>query len=94
MSLYLIHCPIGSLPDHLSAVRTPHPVEECPHRPLKHRVLDLENFAFEAFVRLVDDLEMPAPLAGQSIHGPLAGNEGGKGHEARHDGREHPQLLL
>jgi hypothetical protein len=66
-------------------VRTPHPVEERPRRPLKHRVLDLEDFAFEAFVRLVEDLEMPAPLVAQSIHGPLAGDEGGKGHEARHD---------
>jgi hypothetical protein len=37
---------------------------------------------------------MPAPLAGQSIHGPLAGDEGGEGHEARHNGREHQQLLL
>jgi hypothetical protein len=50
MSLYLIHCLVGPLPDRLSAVRTPHPVEECPRRPLKHRVLDLEDFAFEAFV--------------------------------------------
>jgi hypothetical protein len=37
---------------------------------------------------------MAAPLVGQSIHGPLAGDEGGEGHETRHDGREHPQLLL
>jgi hypothetical protein len=94
MSLYLIHCPVGPLPDCLTAVRTPHPVEESPHRPLKHRVLDLEDFTFEAFVRLVEDLEMPAPFAGQSIHGPLAGDEGGKGHEACHDCRQHPQLLL
>jgi hypothetical protein len=75
-------------------VRTPHPFEERARRPLKHRVLDLEDFAFEAFVRLVEDLEMPAPLVGQSIHGPLAGDEGGEGHEARHDCRQHPQLLL
>jgi hypothetical protein len=75
-------------------VRTPHPVEERPRRPLKHWVLDLEDFAFEAFIRLVEDLEMPAPLAGQSIHGPLTGDEGGEGHEARHDCRQHPLLLL
>jgi hypothetical protein len=37
---------------------------------------------------------MPAPLAGQSIHGPLAGDEGGEGHETCHNGREHQQLLL
>jgi hypothetical protein len=92
MSLYLIHCPVGPLPDRLLTVRAPHPVEERPRRPLQNRVLDLEDFAFEAFVRLVEDLEMPAPLAGQSIHGPLAGDEGGKGHEARLDCREHPQL--
>jgi hypothetical protein len=85
MSPYLIHCLVGPLPDRLSAVRTPHPVEERPRRPLKHRVLDLEDFAFEAFVRLFEDLKMPAPLAGQNIHGPLAGDEGGKGHEAHHD---------
>jgi hypothetical protein len=75
-------------------VRAPHPVEERPRRLLQHRVLDLEDFAFKVFVRLVEDLEMPAPLAGQSIHGPLAGDEGGKGHETRRDRWEHPQLLL
>jgi hypothetical protein len=37
---------------------------------------------------------MPAPLAGQSIHGPLAGDEGGEGHETHHIGWEHLQLLL
>jgi hypothetical protein len=94
MSLYLINRPVGPLSDRLSAVRAPHPVEERPRRPLQNQVLDLEDFAFEAFVRLVEDLEVPTPLAGQSIHGPLAGDEGGKGHEARHDCREHPQLLL
>jgi hypothetical protein len=85
MSPYLIHCPVGHLSDRLSVVRTPHPVEERPCRPLKHRVPNLEDLAFEAFVRLVEDLEMPAPLAGQGIHGPLAGDEGGKGHQAHHD---------
>jgi hypothetical protein len=47
----------------------------------------------KAFVRLVEDLEVPASLAGQGIHGPLAGDEGGEGHEARHNCREHLQLL-
>jgi hypothetical protein len=37
---------------------------------------------------------MPAPLAGQSIHGPLVGDEGGEGHETCHNSREHHQLLL
>jgi hypothetical protein len=94
MSLYLINRPVGPLPDRLSAVRASNPVEECSRRPLQSRVLDLEDFAFEGFVRLVEDLEMLSPLAGQSIHSPLTGDEGGKGHEARHDCREHPQLLL
>jgi hypothetical protein len=94
MSLYLINRPVGPLPDRLSAVRAPHPIEKHPRRPLQHQVLDLEDFTFEAFVRLVEDLKVPAPLAGQSIHRPLAGDEGGKGHEAHHDCREHPQLLL
>ena len=75
-------------------MRAPHPVEERPCRMLQHEVLDLEDFTFKVFVRLVEDLEMPAPLAGQSIHGPLAGDEGGKGHETRHDRWEHPQLFL
>jgi hypothetical protein len=57
MSLYLIHCLVGPLPDRLSAVRAPHPIEERPRRPLQNRVLDLEDFTFEAFVRLVEDLE-------------------------------------
>jgi hypothetical protein len=93
-SLYLIYCPVRPLPDRFSTVRAPHPVEERPRRLLQHRVLDLEDFAFKVFVRLVEDLEMPAPLVGQSIHGPLVGDEGGKGHETRHDRWEHPQLLL
>jgi hypothetical protein len=75
-------------------VRTPHPIEECPRRLLQHRVFDLEDFTFKVFVRLVEDLVMPAALAGQSIHGPLAGDEGGEGHETRHNGWEHQQLLL
>jgi hypothetical protein len=75
-------------------VRTPHPIKECPRRLLHHRVFDLEDFTFKVFVRLVEDLVMPAPLAGQSIHGPLAGDEGGEGHETCHNGREHQQLLL
>jgi hypothetical protein len=94
MHLYLIHCPIRPFSDSLSAVRAPHPIKKSPSRPLHHRVLDLEDFALEAFVRLVKGLEVPAPLAGQGIHGPLAGDEGGEGHEARHNGREHLQLLL
>jgi hypothetical protein len=94
MNHYLINCPVEPLPDRLSVVRAPHPIEECPRRLLQHRVLDLEDFVFEVFVRLVEDLKMPAPLAGQSIYGPLAGDEGGKGHVARRDRREHPQLLL
>src|SRR5690242_9497977 len=87
MSLYLLNCPVGPLLNRLSAVRAPHPVEERSHRPLQSQVLDLEDFAFEAFVRLVEDLEVSAPLAGQSIHSPLTGDEGGKGHEACHDYR-------
>jgi hypothetical protein len=35
-----------------------------------------------------------APLVGQRIHSPLAGDEGGIRHEARHNGRERLQLLL
>ena len=94
MHLYLIHRPVGPLPDSLSAVRAPHPIEKRPSRPLQHWVLDLEDPALEAFVRLVEDFEVLAPLTGQGIHGPLAGDEGGEGHEARHNGREHLQLLL
>jgi hypothetical protein len=29
-SLYLLYCPVGPLPDRLSAVWTPHPIKECP----------------------------------------------------------------
>jgi hypothetical protein len=75
-------------------VRAPHPIEQRPHRLLQHKVFDLEDFTFKVLVRLVEDLVMPAPLTGQSIHDPLAGDEGGEGNETRHDGREHPQLLL
>ena len=89
MHLYLIHCPVRPIPDSLSTVRASHPIEKCPSRSLQHRVLDLEDFALEAFVRLVEGLEVPAPLAGQGIHGPLASDEGGEGHKARHNGREH-----
>jgi hypothetical protein len=94
MHLYLIHRPVRPLPDSLSTVRAPHPIKKCPSRPLQHRVLDLEDFTLEAFVRLVEGLEVPTPLAGQGIHGPIAGDEGGEGHEARHNGREHLELLL
>jgi hypothetical protein len=75
-------------------VRAPHPIEKRPSRSLQHRVLDLEDSALEAFIRLVEDLEVLAPLAGQGIHGPLAGDEGDEGHEARHNSWEHLQLLL
>jgi hypothetical protein len=37
---------------------------------------------------------VPASLVGQGIHGPFAGDERGKGHEARHNRWEHLQLLL
>jgi hypothetical protein len=94
MHLYLIQRPVRPLPDSLSAVRAPHPIEKCPNRPLQNRVLNLEDFTLEAFVRLVEDLEMPTSLAGQGIHGPLTGDEGGEGHEAHHNCREHLQLLL
>jgi hypothetical protein len=89
MHPYLIHRPIRPLLDSLSAVRAPHPVEKRPSRPLQNRVLDLEDSALEAFVRLVEDLEVPASLEGQGIHGLLTGDEGGEGHEARHNCREH-----
>jgi hypothetical protein len=94
MNPYLIHCPVRPLPDRFSVVRTPHPIEESPRRPLEHRVLDLEDFAFEALIGLVEDLKIPAPLAGQSIHDLLTGDEGGEGHETRHDCWQDPQLLL
>jgi hypothetical protein len=94
MHLYLIHRPVRPLPVSLSAARAPHPIKKSPSRPLHHWVLDLEDFALEAFVRLVEGIKVPAPLAGQGIHGPLAGDEGGEGHEGRHNGREHLQLLL
>jgi hypothetical protein len=35
-----------------------------------------------------------AALARQRVHGPFAGDEGGKGHETLHDGREYQQFLL
>jgi hypothetical protein len=54
MSPHLINCPVRPLPDHLPAVRTPHPVEERPRRLLKHRVFNLEDFAFEVLVRMVE----------------------------------------
>jgi hypothetical protein len=94
MHLYLIHRPVGPLPDSLSAMRAPHSIKKRPSQLLQHRVLDQEDFALEAFVRLVEGLEVPAPLTGQGIHGPLAGDEGGEGHGARHNGRKHLQLLL
>jgi hypothetical protein len=82
MHLYLIHRPVGPLPDSLSAVMAPHPIKKRPNRPLHHRVLDLEDSALEAFVQLVEDLKVPSSLVGQGIHhGPLAGDEGGEGHE-------------
>jgi hypothetical protein len=89
MHPYLIQRPVRPLPDSLSAVWAPHPIEKCPSRPLQNRVLDLEDFALEAFIRLVEDLKVPASLVGQGIRGPLTGDEGGKGHEARHSCQEH-----
>jgi hypothetical protein len=75
-------------------MRTPHTIEECPRGILYHRVFDLKNFALKDFIGPVEDLIVFAPLAGQRIHGPFAGDEGGKGHETLHDGREYQQFLL
>jgi hypothetical protein len=75
-------------------MRAPHPIVKRPSRPLQHRVLNLEDFALEVFVRSVEDFEVPASLAGQGTHGPFAGDKGGEGHEARHNRWEHFQLLL
>jgi hypothetical protein len=61
MHLYLIHCLVRPIPNSLSTVRASHPIEKCPSRSLQHRVLDLEDFALEAFVRLVEGLEVPVP---------------------------------
>jgi hypothetical protein len=43
---------------------------------------------------LVEDLEVSAALARQRVHGPFAGDEGGKRHETLHEGREHQQFHL
>jgi hypothetical protein len=50
MHPYLIHRPVEPLPDSLTTVRAPHPIEKCPGRSLQHWVLDLEDSALEAFV--------------------------------------------
>jgi hypothetical protein len=94
MHFYLIHRPVGPLPDSLTVVRAPHPILKRPSRPLQHRVLNLEDSALEVFVRSVEDFEVPTSLMGQGIHGPFAGDKGGEGHEARHNRQEHLQLLL
>jgi hypothetical protein len=75
-------------------MRTPHPIEECPRGILYHRVFDLKNFTLKVFIGLVEDLIVFKPLAGQRIHGPLACDEGGIGHESLHNSRKHQQLLL
>jgi hypothetical protein len=80
---YLIHRPIGPLPDSLTSVRAPHPIVKRPGRPLQHRVLNLEDFALEVLVRSVEDFEVPTSLVGQGIHGPFASDERGEGHEWR-----------
>jgi hypothetical protein len=45
-------------------MRTPHPIEECPHDILYHRVFDLKNFVLKVSIGLVEDLIVFAPLAG------------------------------
>jgi hypothetical protein len=75
-------------------VGAPHPVEEGPRGILHHRVFDLKNFSSKVFIGPVEALIVIAPLAGQRIHGLFAGDEGGKGHESLHDGRERQQFLL
>jgi hypothetical protein len=75
-------------------VGAPHPVKEGTRGVLHHRVFDLENLAPKIFIRSVEDLIVTAPLAGQRVHRPFAGDEGGKGHKSLHNGRERQQFLL
>jgi hypothetical protein len=86
--------PSRTAPEPFLSRAGPTSCQRAPRRLLKHGVLDLEDLTFKVFVILVEDLEMPAPLVGQSIHGPHAGDEGGKRHETCHDRWEHPQLFF
>jgi hypothetical protein len=79
---YLLHRLVGPLADSITVVRAPHPIIECPGRSLQHWVLNLEDPAFEVFDRPIKYFEVPAPLMGQGIHGPFAGDQRGEGHEA------------
>jgi hypothetical protein len=47
---YLLHRPVGPLPDSLTAVRGPHSIIKCLGQPLLHRVLNLEDSVLEVFV--------------------------------------------
>jgi hypothetical protein len=75
-------------------VGTPHPVEEGSRGFLHHRVLNLVNLALEILISLVEDLVVSAPFARQRVHRPFAGDQGGIGHKALHNGGECQQLLL
>jgi hypothetical protein len=73
---------------------TLHLIIKRPCGALQHVIFNLKYSTIEVLVRLVEDIEMPTPLSGQSIRSPLASNERRVGHENHHDRREQLQLIL
>jgi hypothetical protein len=61
---------------------------------LHYRVLNLVDITLDILISLVEDLIVSAPFAGERVHRPLAGDQGGIRHEPLHDGGERLQLLL
>jgi hypothetical protein len=55
-------------------MRTPHPVVEGPGGFLHNGLFDLIDISLKIFICLVEDLEVPAPFAGECVHRPLAGD--------------------
>jgi hypothetical protein len=75
-------------------MRTPHPVVDGSGGFLHYGVLNLKDISLEIFIGLVEDLEVPAPFAGERIHRPLAGDQGGIRHKPLHDTGECLHFLL
>jgi hypothetical protein len=74
---YLSPRRFGPLPHHLATVRTPHPVVDGSGGFLHYGVLNLVDISLKIFIGLVEDLEVPAPFAGEHVHRPLTGDQGG-----------------